>query len=140
MCNHYLNDLFGKDLNNDVKEPNLNKKNKKANSILNGNEDIFFTRPFYNPNEYRWGNKDALITDYVFKTNNQDYPNEIFNENVVCFYYSVKFLKDFNNVLPGIIIKTLDGLHTGSNSLISSQNKFLKLKGGIVFNLFETSI
>ena len=116
VCNHYLNDLFGKDLNNDVKEPNLNKKNKKANSILNGNEDIFFTRPFYNPNEYRWGYKDALITDYVFKTNNLIIQTRF---SMLCVLFG-KFLKDFNNI-TGIIIKTLDSFYSDQILCIKSK-------------------
>lgn len=121
VTNHYLDELFGK--------PNNAQSISGAAALVSGSDalmtdsqtDIFHTRRGYRPEEYRWGHGGASILDYQIHSNGQLYPATIDCGASTHFYFKVLFDIDFDSVVPGILIKTLDGLFLyGTNSFLAS--------------------
>lgn len=76
-------------------------------------------RPFYRKEEYRWGSGEAIITDYLVVGPQGEYPASIECGDQLRFSFRCSFKRDFDNVVPGLMIKTLDGVFIyGTNSLI----------------------
>jgi len=119
VTNRYLDELFGKKKETvsvlarsvDITEQN----------ILSGVSDEFHTRPGYHREEYRWGHGGAVILDYLIVSGGQQYPSRIEGTAAVDFYFKVRFDADFDDVVPGFLIKTMDGIFLyGTNSFIAT--------------------
>lgn len=120
--NRYLDELFGK--------PALNSKNMTTfnvsteQTLLNGSTDEFHTRPGYNPEEHRWGHGGAAIIDYLVLAEGHEFPSRIEGNTKTDFYFKVRFDADFDNVVPGFLIKTLEGIFLyGTNSFVSTSGR-----------------
>jgi len=72
--------------------------------------DKFHTRPGYRKEEHRWGNGGASITDYLIRSENGDFPSIIQANETINFYFSVLFDDDYEDVTPGFLLKTIDGV------------------------------
>ncbi|WP_029413511.1 ABC transporter ATP-binding protein [Paracidovorax oryzae] len=118
VTNEYLDELFGKKskyADHGAAEKSLQEE------ILSGDADVFSTRSGYNVNEHRWGHGGAAIVDYFFSSAGKEYPSRIESNAEVEFYFKVRFDERFENVVPGFLIKTLEGIFIyGTNSYIAS--------------------
>lgn len=86
-------------------------------------EDVFHTRPGYRKEEHRFGDGGGKITDYLIKTQDGDYPSVLHSNELVDIYFSAVFDNDYNDITPGILIKTIDGLFLyGTNVYIITSN------------------
>lgn len=122
VTNRYLDELFGKPDSNKHDGPSL--ATGLAGHFQAGSEDIFHTRPGYLPEEYRWGQSGAKILDYLILADGVEYPANIVSNQLVDFIIKVQFDYDYNNVVPGLLLKTLDGLFLyGTNSFLASKGK-----------------
>lgn len=76
-------------------------------------------RPFYRGEEYRWGNGLATIKDYQITGASGDYPSSVACGERIRVSFRCMFKQTFDNVVPGLMLKTLDGVYVyGTNSLI----------------------
>ncbi|EBZ2912456.1 ABC transporter ATP-binding protein [Salmonella sp. 741265055_HSA] len=126
VTNRYLDELFGKP----GKAASNRTKNKSWISdpaIKMSPEkisDVYHTRPGYRPEEYRWGQGGAKIIDYLIQSNGEDFPPSLIGNQQVDFIMKVIFEHDFDCVVPGLLIKTLDGLFLyGTNSFLASEGR-----------------
>ncbi|EBN8530610.1 ABC transporter ATP-binding protein [Salmonella enterica] len=126
VTNRYLDELFGKP----GKAASNRTKNKgwiNDPAIKMSPEeisDVYHTRPGYRPEEYRWGQGGAKIIDYLIQSNGEDFPPSLIGNQQVDFIMKVIFEHDFDCVVPGLLIKTLDGLFLyGTNSFLASEGR-----------------
>lgn len=125
VTNRYLDALFGKRSDADA-DIGLQPNEEKALELyeLEGVGDEFHSRPGYRKEEHRWGHGGAAILDYLIVANGQKYPSRIEGNATVDFYFKVRFDADFGSVVPGFLIKTLEGIFLyGTNSFISSHGR-----------------
>ena len=123
VTNTYLDEIFGgrraqAALAGDVggEEVRAGSVAHYAASALNGAYEL---RPYYRKDEYRWGNGDATISDYLIVGESGEYPASIECGERVRFAFRCKFNESFDNVVPGIMVKAIDGTFLyGTNSLI----------------------
>lgn len=89
-----------------------------ANAFLAGDDDgSFKNRLTYNSNEYRWGNGQAEILDYLLVGNGMADPAMLIANEDAELYVRARFHADINTPVFGFSIKTLNGLMlTGCNS------------------------
>lgn len=122
VVNRYLDELFGK---RKVRQEELNAIDDfSKQSMLSSSTDEFHTRPGYHAGEYRWGCGGAAIVDYLVVADGQRYPSRIESNAKTDFYFKVRFDDNFDNVVPGLLIKTLEGIFLyGTNSFISSEGR-----------------
>lgn len=122
VTNRYMDELFGK--RKVSEEASAAPDTVAEQALLNGSEDLFDTRPGYHAEEHRWGHGGAVILDYLVAAGGQDYPSRIDANARTDFYFKVRFDKDFDNVVPGFLIKTLEGIFLyGTNSFVSTQGQ-----------------
>ena len=70
----------------------------------------FDKRPFYRKEEHRWGNEKARILDYIIKNEkNELFPNKINSSDRLTISFSVTFHSFAENVIPGLLVKSIDG-------------------------------
>ncbi|QHG85992.1 MULTISPECIES: ABC transporter ATP-binding protein [Xanthomonas] len=129
VSNLYLDELFGK------KPALLQAKADDGPSQMHaGDVDIFHTRPYYNAGEHRWGQGGARILDYVVVSGGEEFPARVESGTKTAFYVKIAFDQDFDSVVPGFLIKTLEGLFLyGTNSFLSSEGRVgISVKAGQV--------
>ncbi|CAG2095758.1 ABC transporter ATP-binding protein [Xanthomonas arboricola] len=116
VSNLYLDELFGK-------KPALLQAEATdlPREMGTGDEDVFHTRPYYNADEHRWGQGGARILDYVVTSGGQEFPARVESGARTAFYVKIAFDRDFDSVVPGFLVKTIEGLFLyGTNSFLSS--------------------
>ncbi len=132
VSNLYLDALFGKKTkSSDATDPSP----KSAVSLITqGTVDEFHTRPGYNKDEHRWGHGGAVILDYKVVSGAVEYPPCIESGAKTDFYFKVRFDQDFESVVPGFLVKTLEGIFLyGTNSFVASEGDVrLEVKAGDV--------
>jgi lipopolysaccharide transport system ATP-binding protein len=101
---------------------NLEDEGKTKLSI---NDETFHTRPYYRKDEHRWGNKKAKILDYTITNEKKElFPTNITSSNVIIISFSVLFHSCIENVIPGLLVKSIDGNFLyGTNNLSAFGNK-----------------
>ncbi|MFS2224274.1 ABC transporter ATP-binding protein [Pantoea sp. B65] len=121
VTNRYMDELFGKQ----EKVHAVAAADVAPETPLADNQgDVFHTRHGYRPEEYRWGHGGARIIDYQISSNGVPYPVTIDNGAQTDVYLKVQFDVDFDSVVPGILLKTLDGLFLyGTNSFLASEGR-----------------
>ncbi len=114
VTNRYLDELFGK--------RTATKSSGAATTkitLSTDSNDSFHTRFGYHSKEYRWGQGGATILDYVISSDGASYPTQIKSGDQVDLYFKVLFTEDHESVVPGILIKTLEGIFLyGTNSFM----------------------
>ena len=75
----------------------------------NGPEDLCATRAFYNPNEYRWGDKKAVIYDYTLSGTQGPLRGGFERGQSVSLDVAIFFSETLENPIYGFTIKTVDG-------------------------------
>ncbi|MFP1809624.1 ABC transporter ATP-binding protein [Lonsdalea quercina] len=124
VTNRYLDELFGKSEKSLLAETQDKQTSAGSDLLLSNSEDVFCTHPGYRPEEYRWGQGGAKIIDYDILVDGTHYPSSIESNKFTEFYFKVIFENDFENVVPGILIKTLDGIFLyGTNSFLASEGR-----------------
>jgi lipopolysaccharide transport system ATP-binding protein len=115
VVNCYLDLLFGKEkkpLERAVQQVST-QPDFQENIVdyqLSTHEDIFATRPGYNPHEYRWGDGTVSILDYYYAVEGESYPAAITTGQTVCLALSLQFYCDLVRPILGITIKTKEGI------------------------------
>lgn len=139
VTNHYLDELFGKKKTDSQEQDVVTQV--LAENDFTATEDVFATRGGYNPAEYRWGHGGAAIIDYLLVVDNERFPSHIESNSHCDFYFKVRFDSDFESVVPGFLIKTLEGIFLyGTNSFVSSRGQALiSVKAGDV-RIFKFSL
>lgn len=127
VSNRYMDELFGKKTPTKTEQSTLSSANSTNaltdSSLLQGNNDVFNSRPGYRKEEHRWGHGGATILDYLIVADGQHYPSRIEGNTRTDFYFKVRFDNNFDSVVPGFLIKTLEGLFLyGTNSFVSTAN------------------
>lgn len=128
VVNRYLDLLFGKDR---ATEPETAQKtdvevpNKSAIRSVNTADDVFATRPSYNPHEYRWGDCAATILDYSLTADNTHFPTTIKSGAEVSIEVAIRFNATLFHPILGITIKTKEGITVyGTNSELLGHEHF----------------
>ncbi|MBK3916650.1 ATP-binding cassette domain-containing protein [Pseudomonas stutzeri] len=121
VSNLYLDELFGK------KAPTTTSRSFSQTTtglLPSGMVDEFHTRPGYNKDEHRWGQGGAAILDYKVVGGAVEYPARIESGEKIDFYFKVRFGNDYENVVPGFLIKTIEGVFLyGTNSFAASEGR-----------------
>ena len=123
VSNLYLDELFGKQLD---ANPAQGLAAEAALAGLAGSsvEDVYHERRGYNANEHRWGHGGAKIIDYVIASEGELFPARLNSGAEVMIGVRFYFERDFDNVVPGLLLKTLDGLFLyGTNSFLASDGR-----------------
>ncbi|WP_066254043.1 ABC transporter ATP-binding protein [Hydrogenophaga flava] len=122
VSNRYMDELFGKRKNTHA-EPYV-ANDKEEQQFFQGAIDEFHTRPGYHPKEHRWGHGGAVILDYLLIADGEKYPTRIEANANTDLIFKVRFDTDFESVVPGFLIKTLEGIFLyGTNSFVSSHGR-----------------
>jgi lipopolysaccharide transport system ATP-binding protein len=115
VVNRYMDLLFGKEKKS-LEPISLLAATTSVNEVTNPEaslsytEDVFATRPGYNPHEYRWGDGSAVILDFELLADGESYPSAITTGQNVILAVSVKFLSNMVRPILGITIKTKEGV------------------------------
>jgi lipopolysaccharide transport system ATP-binding protein len=115
VVNRYMDVLFGKERIEigTTKESLVQKKASSTVTLdysLNNLQDVFSSRPGYNPHEYRWGDGSATIYDFYLAVDNEEYPSAISVGQRIVLVVSIRFLTDLVRPILGITIKTKEGV------------------------------
>ena len=134
VVNRYMDLLFGKEKKSIVTPPALSATMRSVNEVvtpealLNYTEDVFASRPGYNPHEYRWGDGSASILDFYLSADGEDYPSAITTGQNIVLAFSVRFLSSLVLPILGITIKTKEGVTVyGVNSEMLELEEFKSL-------------
>ena len=120
VTNRYLDELFGKDSIGSVTTEQLG----AVAQFGTGAEDVFHTHPGYCEEEHRWGHGGAAILDYLTLAGGEEYPSRLESNIPSEFYFKVRFDSDFDEVVPGFLIKTIEGIFLyGTNSFLSTEGR-----------------
>ncbi len=125
VSNLYLDELFCKKPPDESLNKNVSKRVQKTSlsyaTLPQGTKDVFHNRPGYRKEEHRWGDGGAAILDFLVVTGGHTYPSRIEGNALTDFYFKVRFDLNFDSVVPGFLIKTLEGIFLyGTNSFVSS--------------------
>lgn len=122
VTNLYLDELFGKGMRESTYP--VIESSETSFMFVRGADDNFHTHPGYRKEEHRWGHGGAAIIDYLIIVHGEHYPSRIESNAPTDFYFKVRFDAHFDNVVPGFLIKTLEGIFLyGTNSFISSDGR-----------------
>jgi lipopolysaccharide transport system ATP-binding protein len=115
VVNRYMDLLFGKEKKlpkpiSSITSKDLVIEKAKLGASLSYSEDVFATRPGYNPHEYRWGDGSAVILDFEWVVEGENYPSAITTGQNIELVISVKFLTSLIRPILGITIKTKEGV------------------------------
>ena len=89
---------------------------------LSRTEDQFFTRPGYNPHEYRWGDGSARILDFYLAADGEPYPS------MIVLALSIEFVSSMARPILGVTIKTKEGVTVyGANTETLAVQEFEEL-------------
>ena len=118
VTNHYLDALFGR--NNQENAKAQTSATVDASELIAGQADVFHFRPGYRKEEHRWGHGGAEILDYLIVSDGIRFPSRIEGNAATDFYIKVRFDRDFDSIVPGLLVKTLEGIFLyGTNSFVS---------------------
>lgn len=125
VVNRYYDVLFGKDKTPKISAASPRKKEKieeKNTHQLSTQEDLFSSRPGFNPYEYRWGDRAAEIIDFHTECGGISYPTSIKTGQTFSIELAVRFIDRLVNPIFGLTLKTKEGITLyGSNTeLLSS--------------------
>lgn len=128
VVNRYMDLLFGKDSNQTKDELSATTPltHKATDTALSHTQDVFANRIGYNPHEYRWGDKKALILDYKLVANGAPYPSAISTGQTIDLFLALKFTTAIFRPILGVTIKTKEGITVyGANSETLKQTDLL---------------
>lgn len=133
VVNRYMDILFGKEKISSEAEVSLPTQTvvdefETQKLPLSYREDVFSSRPGYNPYEYRWGDGGAAILDFYLSADGEPYPAVISPGQNILLAVSFKFLSNLVRPILGITFKTKEGVTVyGINSETLDIDKFKSL-------------
>lgn len=136
VTNLYLDELFGKARRErPVVEPAKSLESATDELSMDDEQsDLFAQRPGYRKEEYRWGDGGAQILDYRIAAAGEVYPSRIDSGCATDFHVKVLFHEDYDSVVAGFLVKTLEGLFLyGTNSyLAGGEGQWVSARAGEV--------
>ena len=110
----YLEDLFGSESINESDDANSRELETfpKTNKSRPGQDlprDLCSSRPLYNPNEYRWGDRRAVIYDYVLRSEDGPIRGGFERGQKICLDVSINLTESIDHLILGFTVKTVDG-------------------------------
>jgi len=129
VVNRYMDILFGKEKKaiktNAADFDPIVAKEETTEFPLNNSQDVFSSRPGYNPHEYRWGDGTATIQDFFLVADGQPYPSALSSGQNITLAISIRFLDDLVRPILGITIKSKEGVTVyGVNSETLAVDEF----------------
>jgi len=110
VIHSYLELMFAPDSRrSDVQEIVEIPNQRNRDSTLSG-DDSCLDRNTYNPDEYRWGNRHAEITDFVFMTKHGKDPMFLESRESIELHMKNQFNKNMEGLIYGLTIRTVDGV------------------------------
>lgn len=118
VVNRYLDILFGKPVV-EVKTDVVTQLEAvpKAVPIISSNhtaladlDKSFEARPYYNPSEYRWGDRAAELVDFAAFVNGSQFPNTLISGQYITLALRVRFLAVVVRPIFGFAVKTKEGI------------------------------
>jgi lipopolysaccharide transport system ATP-binding protein len=86
-------------------------------TALSVDGEVFASRPNYNRNEYRWGDRKATILDFVLSDGWELYPAAVESGGRVQLRVAIRFEEEVVRPVLGVTIKTREGVTVyGTNS------------------------
>ncbi len=123
VVNRYMDILFGKarkpaaPVQQASSSPAAPKEVAGGAYPLNNLEDVFATRPGYNPHEYRWGDGTAIIQDFYLLADDTPFPSAVTTGQRIRLVVSIRFCEDLVRPILGITVKSKEGVTLyGTNS------------------------
>ncbi len=122
VVNRYMDILFGKERKTvavPAEAPSPFAAGQVADGAypLNNLEDVFATRPGYNPHEYRWGDGTAIIQDFYLLADDTPFPSAVTTGQRIRLVVSIRFCEDLVRPILGITVKSKEGVTLyGTNS------------------------
>ena len=118
VANRYLDLLFG--VNRTQQTLSNGEDDSSTKFVIEDvmpNEDGFEKRAGYNPHEYRWGNREAEIIDFMVTTDGKNHISHIPSSVRTLVVMWVRVVKALSMPIYGLMIKTPDGITVyGCNS------------------------
>ena len=110
----YLEDLFGSEGANESdasspREPEAYPKSKQSRPEQDLPRDLCSSRPLYNPNEYRWGDRRAVIFDYVLRSEDGPIRGGFERGQKISLNVSINLTESIDHLIIGFTVKTVDG-------------------------------
>jgi len=141
VVNRYMDILFGKEKKTfDSSELDFQPQaligEEGLEFPLNNTQDVFSSRPGYNPHEYRWGDGAATIQDFCLVADGMAYPSALSTGQSITLAISIRFLEELFRPIFGITIKSKEGITVyGVNSETLSVDDFRRYgRAGTVIN------
>ena len=122
VVNRYMDILFGKERKTvavPAEAPSPVAAGQVADGAypLNNVEDVFATRPGYNPHEYRWGDGTAIIQDFYLLADDTPSPSAVTTGQRIRLVVSIRFCEDLVRPILGVTVKSKEGVTLyGTNS------------------------
>ncbi|POD71323.1 ABC transporter ATP-binding protein [Pseudomonas syringae group genomosp. 3] len=127
VINRYTDLLFGRD-----KSPITDKSLDLAEAerveaapvetdkiALRFDEDVYASRPGYNPHEYRWGDGAATLLDFHMSASGREFPKSVESGEHITLHVAFRFNRMVVSPIIGFTIKTKEGVTVyGTNSYI----------------------
>lgn len=118
VVHHYLDLLFGASpllqvqaaADKDLVEDGLGVNDASFLAAPEAGGDPFSTHPNYNPHEYRWGNRAAILQDFHLQIGGRSFPQIVSSGDSGCLSLAVRFEKDVLRPVLGITIKNTEGV------------------------------
>ncbi len=110
----YLEDLFGSESANETddassREPKTYPRSNKSRPEQDLPRDLCSSRPLYNPNEYRWGDRRAAIYDYSLRSEDGPIRGGVERGQKICLDVSINLTESIDHLILGFTVKTVDG-------------------------------
>jgi len=110
----YLEDLFGSESTNESDEVGSREvetfpKTNKSRTEEELPRDLCSSRPLYNPNEYRWGDRRAVIYDYALRSEDGPIRGGFERGQKICLDVSINLTESIDHLILGFTVKTVDG-------------------------------
>lgn len=116
VVNQYLDLLFSKEPNDGDYAPSVSSvidsidESVGIGGLVSDGIDRYSSRPNYNPNEYRWGDSAARITDFELKTASRTYPTHIESGDHLTLSIALFFEQEIPHPVIGFTIKNTEGV------------------------------
>lgn len=147
VVNRYLDLLFGVAPNNpalaeegDKAVEGLKAAPDKLSRNLSTSEDLFASRPLYNPHEYRWGDGRGKIIDFYLGCGDEPFPGVVQSGSQVSLALAVAIFSELSAPVIGFTIKTKEGITVyGTNTeMLGMRSSLNGLRKGVVVNIEGT--
>ncbi len=110
VVNQYLDLLFGGQ-KSAVVDSAVYQDGGAADFAMHHAQEYYHLRPAYNPDEYRWGDRTAVILDFLLRADGADHVAHISSgHEPVVLTLKVLFMREVMCPVFGLIVKSKDGV------------------------------